>query len=301
MPECIRCDFWFYYEWQLQDHLETSPAHNICLQCNVDFASDWALVQHFVQSPHHHYCQRCDKHFNTLPDLYDHYDDEHSWCDLCIKIFKNSDGLHEHRRQSHPDLYCVSCRRMFGHPSNLQSHLRSSLHQGHEVPCPLRGCGRSFVSRSGLIVHLESGACASGMDRRQLDELIGRLDRNGIITDPARMIAGPAAVEVTEEWATERAWNGHAYQCYVCARQYRTLPALNQHLRSPAHATAKYRCPAAYRGCDERFKTLSAFVAHVESEACGASRFKRDIEIMIDGMSSNFVIPALKALRQQLL
>ena len=82
------------------------------------------------------------------------------------------------------------------------------------------------------------------------------------------------------------AWNGSAYECYVCGRTFRSLDALNQHLRSPAHAEKKYHCPSAWHGCGTEFKTLSGFCQHVESEQCGVWRFKGKMDRVIDGLGS---------------
>lgn len=34
--------------------------------------------------------------------------------------------------------------------------------------------------------------------------------------------------------ATDMAWNGDAYECYLCHRDFNSLRGLNQHLASPA-------------------------------------------------------------------
>ncbi|KAH9915944.1 uncharacterized protein BXZ73DRAFT_106010 [Epithele typhae] len=287
MPECYPCDRWFNSEQALEQHLENSSAHNYCSSCERDFASSGALEQHYSQSKRHAYCRECEEHFGDFEDLYEHYADEHIWCESCHKLFACEVGLHEHRRQVHADRYCPSCERMFQQPSNLHSHLRSSVHQSADIACPMRGCSKSFISRAALVIHLESGGCASGIDRRLVDKIAHKLDRHGTITDPARMLEyGQGGVEVTDQWATAHAWNGDAFECYLCAREFQTLDSLNQHLRSPAHAKDKYRCPTMWKGCEGQFKTLSGFLQHIESEACGAWRFKGNMDRMIDGLSS---------------
>ncbi|PVH73861.1 hypothetical protein DL98DRAFT_395894, partial [Cadophora sp. DSE1049] len=71
--------------------------------------------------------------------------------------------------------------------------------------------------------------------------------------------------------ATERSWNGQAYACYLCTRQFATLRSLNSHISSPVHEQHIYRCPG--RGCGRNFKLLSGLIQHVESESCGVMRF----------------------------
>ena len=316
MAWCDRCDRWFASERALEQHEDNSSMHHICRPCNKDFLSEEALIQHYVQSTRHAYCQGCDEHFDSFGELYEHFDDAHYWCNLCsqvhisslcsrspyhdrwltpstllpLQFFKNDNGLHEHRRQKHADVYCAPCKRMFQNATNLRSHERSAVHQGRDVRCPMQNCGRAFVSRSALVVHLESGACASGMTRRMIDDLVRRLDTGGVITDPARMIGyggdGGAAVQ-TEVRATARAWNGREFECCLCARYrgFATLARLNQHLASPAHADKVYRCPPLLSGCSAEFATLSGLVAHVESERCGVYRFKASMDRAIDSIA----------------
>ncbi|KAG9227922.1 hypothetical protein BJ875DRAFT_490980 [Amylocarpus encephaloides] len=71
--------------------------------------------------------------------------------------------------------------------------------------------------------------------------------------------------------ATERAWNGHAYGCYICPREFRSLPAMNQHMQSLTHEQNMYGCPK--RGCGGRYKLLSGLIQHVESERCRFMQF----------------------------
>ncbi|KAG5634632.1 hypothetical protein H0H81_001322 [Sphagnurus paluster] len=124
-----------------------------------------------------------------------------------------------------------------------------------------------------MLFHLDSGTCASGMNRRLLNDNVRRLDRNNIITDPSRMIGGGDGTqdEVTY-YATNAAWNGHGYECYLCHSAYNSLRALNQHLASPRHQNKIYFCPL--QTCRVRFTTLSALCQHIESERCGVYRFQ---------------------------
>ncbi|KAI0651011.1 hypothetical protein C8Q79DRAFT_899889 [Trametes meyenii] len=287
MAFCDRCDRWFSSERALEQHEADSNMHHICYECRRDFTTALSLKQHYVQSPRHPYCQDCENLFDDLEELYDHYQEDHHYCDICNMIFSSEMGLHGHRRQTHSDRYCVMCKHMFKQPSNLWSHSRSSIHQGRNVHCPMRGCTKSFISNAALILHLESGSCVSRMDRDTIDRATRLVDRRGIITNPQRLIAGGSGgTTVTQTWATERAWNGSCYECYLCHRTYGTLTALNQHLQSPAHAEKAYRCPRMLHGCGEEFPTLSAFCQHVESEKCGVRRFRGELDRVLGGLSS---------------
>ncbi|CDO76264.1 hypothetical protein BN946_scf184470.g22 [Trametes cinnabarina] len=287
MAWCDRCDRYFSSEHALWQHEENSSMHNICRECNKDFASPWALKQHYVQSPRHPYCQVCEILFDAWDELDDHYNEDHHFCDDCRRIFNSESGLHEHRRQSHAERYCVDCKRMFRNANNLDQHRRSAVHQGRTVTCPMRGCGKAFVSNAALILHLESGGCVSRMNREQINRIMERVDRGNIITNPSRLITGGSSGErVLGQWATDRAWNGAGYECYLCHRTYRSLPALNQHLQSAAHAERIYRCPTNFYGCGTEFPTLSAFCQHVEAGRCGVCRFRRDVDRVLEGLSN---------------
>ncbi|KAJ6515271.1 hypothetical protein C8R45DRAFT_1058543 [Mycena sanguinolenta] len=253
MPYC--CGRYFVSELTLTQHFVQNPFHEYCQRCDRHFAtadnlqyfaSELALTQHFVQSPSHEYCQRCDRHFVTADNLQSHYRISHSYCPVCKAFFQSSLGLHEHYRQSSehfngaPHHYCVSCKRLFSSASNLTSHLNSSVHRPKDVPCFGKGCSLTFVSRAAAFAHLESGRCSSRMDRQTLNRL--------------------------------RAWNGDAYECYLCHHEFRTLQDLNTHLASPRHQQKSYVCPLNV--CRVSFATLSGLCQHIESGRCGVLKFR---------------------------
>ncbi|KAF8554350.1 hypothetical protein OG21DRAFT_1099906 [Imleria badia] len=254
MVHCDRCDRYFQYWSSYQQHVSDSSNHHICDDCDKDFDTWRGLEQHYIQSPRHHYCRQCDTHFDDDEELEEHCIEEHYYCDRCNKFFQGANGLHEHNRQSHH--YCVECRRVFNSESNLRAHMKSSVHQPRNVPCAFqhRGCTQFFVSKSAMILHLESGACPSGADRRMIDRWVR-------VNDPE-----PQYI------ATERSWNGSAYECILCHNTFRTLDDLNRHLASPKHQGKIYHCPLST--CLTRFNTLSGLCQHVESESCGVLRFR---------------------------
>ena len=263
--------------------------HHVCHGCRRDYPTPDLLIQHFAKSTKHAYCARCDEHFYTLRELHDHRDEAHIYCRPCDVMFRTNTGLARHREEEHSERYCSECERMFQNENNLQQHQRSSIHTDRDIDCPMKGCGRSFVSKAALVLHLESGTCASGMTRAMVDKLAAKLDKGSVITNPARMIGGSSSSYpkpvVTATWATERAWNGSAYECYLCHKEFVSLSALNTHLRSPAHGEKLYRCPKQRHGCGREYSTLSAFVQHVENGSCGVRRFLTDLNQVIGGLS----------------
>ncbi|KAJ7264778.1 hypothetical protein C8J57DRAFT_407549 [Mycena rebaudengoi] len=285
MVECDRCQRWFNSYSALHQHENNSPHHFICQDCDLDFTSWMGLKEHYVQSRAHAYCQQCDEHFDDTEDLETHYETAHFFCAQCRKIFKNQFGLDEHYRQSEQHHYCVPCKRLFMSASNLRFHLNSATHQPKDVICPGRGCGQAFVSRSALVLHLESGNCRSGATRQIVDRYVRQYDTNNVITDPSRLLTGGSGGDTVRYYATAAAWNGAAYECYLCHRGYRSLPALNQHLASPAHEDKIYVCPLST--CRAHFPTLSGLCQHIESERCGVAKFKvvqNTMESLVGGM-----------------
>ncbi|CAL1707706.1 unnamed protein product [Somion occarium] len=240
MPACDRCDRWFNSEHGLWLHERDSSRHNICYDCGLDFSTKLWLKEHLVQSPRHFYCQRCNNHYNDMDELEEHYEEYHYYCRICSKVFDFQVGLHEHNRQVHP--YCISCKRVFQTRSNLDAHMRSSVHQGRTVPCP--GCRGAFVSTAALILHCESGRCPSGVTRDMVNRVVAKIDRGNVITNPSRLIGyspSSSSRTVMDIWATEDSWNGYAYECILCHKEFRSLGALNAHLKSPAHQDKMYK------------------------------------------------------------
>lgn len=300
MAYCDRCERYFSSYRALEQHIEDSSRHHVCDDCDKDFTTEESLQQHWVQSPLHFYCQRCDEHFDDDDELEEHLEDVHWYCSDCnrvctaiwmshaaliclfVKLFASEDGLHQHNRQKH--WYCESCRRLFQNENNLNTHLRSSIHQPRRLRCPGRSCNASFVSAAHLVAHCESGACPSGVTRKAVDRLVASIDRGNIITNPGRMVESSDSF-VTQTWATSRSWNGDAYECFLCHKEFKLLSALNQHLQSPAHQDNQYRCPPAWNGCRAQFKTLSGLMQHVESESCDVERFKRRFTKVINDVT----------------
>ncbi|GLB43622.1 putative zinc-finger of C2H2 type [Lyophyllum shimeji] len=270
MTYCDNCDRYFPSWGALYQHKANSSYHAYCQDCDREFPTWKGLQQHWVQSRHHSYCERCNEHFDDDDELEDHYVNAHFWCEKCRKFFTNDYGLKEHYRQSPVHHYCASCDRHFLSSSNLQSHLNSSIHRPRDIPCRGKGCNLTFVSVSAMLLHLESGTCISGMNRRFINDKVRELDRNNIITDPSRMLTGPSHPHI-EYYATGAAWNGRAYECYLCHGEHTSLKALNQHLASSRHQEKIYVCPM--QTCRVRFTALSALCQHIESQRCGVHKF----------------------------
>ena len=134
-----------------------------------------------------------------------------------------------------------------------------------------------------MTIHLESGTCASRMTRQIINDKIRSNDTNHLITQ--RLLTYPdetGQLGRVDTWATQAAFNGEAFECYFCPREFSTLHGLNQHLKSPVHEQKLYHCPK----CTTKFKLFSALIQHVESESCGISRFK-EVKRAMDRLTSS--------------
>ncbi|KAI0022556.1 hypothetical protein F4780DRAFT_777616 [Xylariomycetidae sp. FL0641] len=218
-----------------------------CDSCARYFVSPQAKMQHMYALNHHEY--ECDFYH-------------------CDETFPDEEELREHEIDDH--FYCDDCDRVFQSLNNIKMHLNSRIHRGQDVVCPF--CKNGFTSATGLSHHLETGSCkvAPFLDRDTVYKIVRMKDPGGLITKNLLTGSGPIS---TKYEATIRAWNGSAYECYLCSRGFRSLESLNQHLSSPKHQQALYRCPNR-SSCGREFKTLAAFMNHLESESCGYTRFE---------------------------
>jgi transcription elongation factor Elf1 len=262
-----------------------------CQPCNRNFISRAAIDQHLEKSNVHDWCAACEREFPSQQALRNHRMDKHFFCDPCGILFSSRRALDDHDVEEH--FLCRPCGRSFMNQNNLQQHMDSSVHKPKAMVCPMRGhgCSARFVSMSAAFLHCEQGRCPSGVTRQIMDRYIAERDRSGIITDPRRMLEGaggeqryPYTSEPTYS-ATERAWNGSAFECYFCHRTWPLLRSLNSHLGSGVHTQTQglYHCPP--QGCQATFSRFSALVQHIEHGGCGIRRFQY-VERAIQGITS---------------
>ncbi|PCH35671.1 hypothetical protein WOLCODRAFT_50037, partial [Wolfiporia cocos MD-104 SS10] len=222
------------------------------------------------------YCNRCDLVFTSERALQMHKQrsDAHHICEICEdKDLTTQKGLIQHNRQKH--WYCSECNRVFQSESNLQSHMNSALHRGRTIACMGEGCSKTFPTMEALLQHFESGTCPSGITREGLDRTLAHIDQNRIFTNPARLTRGSgnhSNGSCTVPNATVQNWNGRAYECPRCDREFRTLDALDKHMQSPTHAEKTYRCPRGCSGCGKKFRTASALMQHANNGSCNGTR-----------------------------
>lgn len=168
-------------------------------------------------------------------------------CAICCETWPTEHACKEHEIEDH--LYCGDCDRFFRSYNNIQmvrgyqlpmcifilsptltptQHLRSRTHVGTNIKCPF--CKDDFATATGMTHHLEGGACprAQGLDRDRLYRFVRRKDPDSLISKRLIDWHGSDSYE-----ATDQAWNGRGYECYLCGSVFSRLSGLNQHLKSP--------------------------------------------------------------------
>ncbi|KAH8427243.1 uncharacterized protein LDX57_004956 [Aspergillus melleus] len=136
--------------------------------------------------------------------------------------------------------------------------------------CPF--CKHSFTSASGVTSHLENGSCqnAPSLNREKVYRIVNRNDPSGFITKKQIEWYPEDSAQYS---ATNHAFNGSFWQCYICHGEFFTVHGLNQHLNSPVHKQNLYQCPNK-GNCGKEFVTLAALLNHLESESCRLVRFE---------------------------
>ncbi|EED21400.1 zinc finger protein, putative [Talaromyces stipitatus ATCC 10500] len=205
------------------------------------------------------------QHMNAL----DHWAPRYS-CETCPKQFFSESAAQKHMTATgHFENYCKDCKRKFINENNLRMHLNSKIHRGSQIPCPF--CKVNYTSASGLTHHLERGACQNApfLNREKILQIVRRQDPNGIITK--KQIEWYKEQTTVYE-VTSQAYNGSAWECYLCHREFNARQHLTQHLNSPVHKQQVYHCPNFK--CPKEFVTLAALFNHLESETCAYMKFQ---------------------------
>lgn len=248
-----------------------------CPPCNRDFASNDAIHQHFRTSNRHldDYCRPCGRWFSNYQGLQNHCKNsrEHKQlvfkyeCSNCYWWCNDYEDLVSHKVQQHH--WCKDHDKYFQSTNNLKAHMNSKAHVTATISCP--NCHLKYVTHSALVLHWESGTCAGGSTRRDVDLTFQKYDRGHLVTRP--LLTYEHDDEIEEDiWArSEHTWNGYGYECpwQICRKEFSTIGRLNGHITSihaPKRTQALYFCPQ--NDCRKNFTFLSGFIQHVESRAC---------------------------------
>ncbi|TFK75427.1 hypothetical protein BDN72DRAFT_892375 [Pluteus cervinus] len=312
---CVDCELVFEDEDELHQHYQDDSDHVYCTQCRRAFVDEHALEQHIRNRPDHNYCMDCNRRFvdnhalqqhnsavhqrsdtDSEPDLSDastsysetsEEDDVEPYCLSCNRRFNDTMSLYLHLANNSRHNWCFICSRDFSSPSALAQHSASAAHRDRSICCPL--CGQGFKVPSSIPMHIESGACQEGITRHHVTaavhnmKIIPSISASRLLTGPTSSVyrMQPAISYI----ATEQAFTGTAFECYLCHKQFKQLRALNAHLDSAAHDDDEFKCPN--RRCNKEFTLISALIQHIESEACGVARFRQVERLALD-LSAKF-------------
>ncbi|EGC48988.1 conserved hypothetical protein [Histoplasma capsulatum var. duboisii H88] len=263
MYECETCTRAFYSQSACNQHMNDTnhwaPVYE-CETCTREFSSEHAVNQHMNALGH-----RKPK----VP------------CETCnIKFYTQGQADKHMKANGHYKNYCGACDIRFSSPNALKMHLNSKVHRGSNVSCPF--CKGAYTSASGVSHHLERGACprAPNLNRESILRAVRDRDPHGVITNRQIEWHGESSVEYL---ATDHAYNGSFWECYICHRQFNSKGALTSHVNSPAHQQKVYRCPNSKGKCGKQFTTLAALFNHLESESCAFLRFE-NVQRHVSGM-----------------
>ncbi|KAF7970082.1 hypothetical protein HWV62_25066 [Athelia sp. TMB] len=197
-------------------------------------------------------------------------------CPNCNKVFKTAIGLNAHRAAKHLGYSCDACSRSFKSLGALDQHVRDSPAHNYSDESTEYDDDweKSFALPSAIAHHIESGGCSKGIDRHRVTAAVHSMGVTPMVS-LAHRIQGPSGFSgpsnIVRYSASEQAFNGTSYECYLCHRGFRTLGSLNTHLSSAAHDVDEFKCPK----CSVKFKLISSLIQHIETEVCGLARFKQ--------------------------
>ncbi|KAL7940269.1 hypothetical protein V8C42DRAFT_338026 [Trichoderma barbatum] len=280
MQECETCTAAFWDQEACYQHMDSYGHWPECETCDNTFRTRRACDQHMNTKKHwapRFKCETCIKQFASQHAAIQHMNGVKHWapkipCETCDKKFHNQQAAEQHMKSlTHYAHYCKDCDLRFSNENNLRMHLNSKVHRGANVPCPF--CNTKFTTASGVAAHVGYGSCskASNLHHDVILRVLHKRDPHSVITN--RQIEWHEEVNVKYS-ATERAFNGVSWECYICHGKFRASKDLNAHLNSPVHRQKVYHCPNL-KECKKQFTTLDALFKHLESESCSFMRFEK--------------------------
>ncbi|KAF5618838.1 hypothetical protein F25303_12946 [Fusarium sp. NRRL 25303] len=203
-----------------------------CYLCHKLHMTLTGLKRH-LESPRHqqslYHCVKrsCGKEFKTLAALINHLESE-SWFSCSYYHGSHYANYHQQFSGSHIPTQWNPMRQRSQHYYGVPG-----------VACPF--CSARYSSASGVVYHLEQGACPNvPLNRGTQRQEARRRDPNGAIYNTVLVWRQTVYYQATAD-----VYNTHygQYECYFCGALFRQLSSLNQHLASPRHQQELYYWP----------------------------------------------------------
>lgn len=194
---CHTCRKSFVLPTALETHIKKLHSPISCEICATQFLNKHKLKIHIKTSEHMQsskgagvYCPDCEIFPPSVASLEQHMTLKHDvnrpatfHCCDCSKDFTTNTAFKTHmyfHRFGKDEPRCSLCPMEFKSEKAYARHMQRGKHKNLSCPVGLI-CSRRFASVSALVMHLESGACKSGMDRKQLNQLVLTYDTTNAI------------------------------------------------------------------------------------------------------------------------
>ncbi|KAL3410501.1 hypothetical protein V8F44DRAFT_635094 [Aspergillus fumigatus] len=210
-----------------------------CTICERFFCSESALYAHCRQTSRHQWCERCFRVFISVQAKDAHLRKSsrhnvlksHHFCPQCNVYYDSVEQLQEHDVTRHH--LCVKCGDYFTNKNNLQM-IHQQKHQPRNLEC--YGCYQNFKSFSGMLIHLESGSCASDTTEEDIDDIAHDCYQSRKYIDD------------------DLEHGGWLYRCPSCEMRFPKLSALYQHAEDVPPCSS----PLNGQGCLAKLKRFVA-------------------------------------------
>ncbi|KAF2092823.1 hypothetical protein NA57DRAFT_49675 [Rhizodiscina lignyota] len=189
------------------------------------------LERHREDSPRHHICPTCSFDTESCPELVQHYRD--TLCKYVCEGCRDGNGggyesPEERERHWKLDYVCPTCHKHHQNANSLYQHKLVHLPLEHECFC----CTRTFSTIPGMLIHLESGACSSGVSIASVNRQAAKCYQwNWWINDEVFREETMLNREDIKEFFGDDAL---PFYCSKYHTDFPKLSSLFQHIESPA-------------------------------------------------------------------